>query len=325
MRVLITGGYGCIGSWITKQLLDRGDAVWVYDLKEDWRRMELILQPDELERVRFVQGDVTNMERVVAALREHRITHLVHLAGLQVPTCRANPILGASVNVIGTLVMFEAIKQLNGQVERLVYASSAAVYGPPDDYAPGPLPAHSRLIPSTHYGAFKVCNETNARVYWQDHQILSIGLRPWTVYGVGRDFGVTSEPTKAMKAVVVGRKYHISYGGWQDMQFVEDVAATFIHCLEVPNRGAGVYNLRGWVVDLPELHRTLVSVEPAAAEFITHGDRQLPIAFDLDDSALQHDIGSIPRTPLDEGIRRTITHFQRLKSEGRLDTSELNE
>jgi nucleoside-diphosphate-sugar epimerase len=323
VRVLITGGFGCIGSWITKQLVERAAGVWIYDLKEDWRRMDAILEPDQLEQVQFVPGDVTDLDRVLAVLREHRITHLVHLAGLQVPTCRVNPILGANVNVIGTLVMVEAIKQLGGPIDRLVYASSAAVYGPPDDYPPGPLPANSRLIPSTHYGAFKVCNETNARVYWLDHQIPSIGLRPWTVYGVGRDFGVTSEPTKAMKAVVVGSKYHISYGGWQDLQFVEDVAATFVRCLGVPYRGAGVYNLRGAVVNLAEFHRTLVAVEPAAAELITFGDRQLPIAFDLDDASLRRDIGTISYTPLDEGIRRTIAHFRRLNAQGRLDTSEL--
>jgi nucleoside-diphosphate-sugar epimerase len=323
VRVLITGGYGCIGSWIAKQLLDRRADVWVYDLKQDQRRMELVLSTDQLQQVRFVEGDVADLDRVVAALREHRITHLVHLAGLQVPACRANPILGARVNVIGTLCMFEATKQLGGQIERLVYASSAAVYGEPDHYPPGPLPVNSRLLPSTHYGAFKVCNETNARVYWLDHQVPSIGLRPWTVYGVGRDQGVTSEPTKAIKAVAVGRSYHISYGGRQDLQFVEDVAGTFVRCLEVPYRGAGVYNLRGAVVDLPEFHRTLVSVAPEAAELITYGERQLPIAFDLDDAMLHRDIGSIPRTPLAGGIRRTLEHFRKLQGEGRLDTSEL--
>ncbi len=324
MRVLITGGYGCIGTWIARQLLDRDVPVWVYDLKQDLQRMNQVLSPEQIGAVRFVPGDVTDLDRVVASLREHRITHLIHLAGLQVPTCRANPILGARVNVLGTLAMFEAVRQLAPQVERLVYASSAAVYGPPDAYAPGPLAADARLVPSTHYGAYKVCNETNARVYWLDHQIPSIGLRPWTVYGVGRDFGVTSEPTKAMKAVVIGRRYHISYGGLQDFQFVEDVAATFVRCLEAPYQGAGVYNLRGAVVDLPEFHRTLVSVEPSAAQLVTHGDRQLPIAFDMDDSALHRDIGGIPRTRLDEGIRRTIEHFRRLLAENRLDTHELD-
>ena len=64
----------------------------------------------------------------------------------------------------------------------------------------GPLGDEVRLAPLTHYGAFKVCNELNAKVYWLDRGLTSVGLRPWTVYGVGRDFGVTSEPTKAIKS-----------------------------------------------------------------------------------------------------------------------------
>ena len=66
-------------------------------------------------------------------------THLLHLAGLQTPTCRANPILGAKVNVLGTLAVFEAVKAVGSQIGRLVYASSAAVFGPPQDYPPGSL------------------------------------------------------------------------------------------------------------------------------------------------------------------------------------------
>ena len=80
------------------------------------------------------------------------------------------------------------------------------------------------LTPSTHYGVFKCCNEGNARIYFQDHGIASVGLRPWTVFGVGRDFGMTSEPTKAIKSLALNRSYHISYGGIQDMQYVDDVA-----------------------------------------------------------------------------------------------------
>src|SRR5271157_3651870 len=80
-------------------------------------------------------------------------------------------------------------------------------------------------------GAYKVCNELNARVYWLDQGITSIGLRPWTVYGVGRDFGMTSEPTKAIKALALKRPYHITYGGWQDLQLADDVAKTIVRCL----------------------------------------------------------------------------------------------
>ena len=94
----------------------------------------------------------------------------------------------------------------------------------------------------------------------------SIGLRPWTVYGVGRDFGMTSEPTKAIKSVALGRHYHISYGGRQDLQYVDDVAKVFVRALEAPYHGAKSYNLRGAVVDLATFHRALVAVAPEAAE-----------------------------------------------------------
>jgi nucleoside-diphosphate-sugar epimerase len=324
MRVLLTGGYGCIGSWIVRNLLERGDQAWIYDLKEDPRRLRLILPEDQVRQVNFVQGDVTDLATLRAAIEKHGITHIVHLAGLQVPTCRADPVLGANVNVIGTLAVFEAARQAGMQIQRLVYASSAAVFGPPEDYPDLPLGDDVPLRPTTHYGYFKVCNEGNARTYFQDHGLSSIGLRPWTVYGVGRDFGMTSEPTKAIKAVAVGRKYHITYGGWQDLQFVDDVAKIFVRCLEAPYHGSKAYNVRGHVVDLPTFHRALCAVAPAAKHLITFGERQIAIAYNLDDAALQCDLGPMPCTPLEDGIRQTLGAFRQLQAENRLDTPELD-
>jgi nucleoside-diphosphate-sugar epimerase len=324
MKVLLTGGYGCIGSWIVRNLLARGDQVWIYDLKEDPRRLRLIMGEEEVTRVRFISGDVINLDRLREALQANAISHVVHLAGLQVPVCRADPILGARVNVVGTLAVFEALRESQGQAQRLVYASSAAVFGPPESYPAGPIPDDVQLTPTTHYGHFKCCNEGNARVYFQDHGLSSIGLRPWTVYGVGRDFGMTSEPTKAIKSMALGRPYHISYGGWQDLQFVDDVARIFVRCLEAPYQGAKSYNLRGDVVDMGTFHKALEEADPEAARRITYGERQIPIAYDLDDSALQRDLGPMPRTPLVEGVRQTLKHFRRLKIEGRLDTADLD-
>jgi nucleoside-diphosphate-sugar epimerase len=324
VRVLLTGGYGCIGSWILRNLLDRGDRVWVYDLKEDTHRLRLVVTDEQLRQVPFVQGDVTDLAKIRETLHTHQITHVAHLAGLQVPVCKADPILGARVNVLGTLAVFEAVRQSQGQVQRLVYASSAAVFGPPSGYAPGPIADDVALTPQTHYGVFKCCNEGNARIYFQDHGLSSIGLRPWTVYGVGRDFGMTSEPTKAIKSLALGRPYHITYGGYQDLQLVDDVAKVFVRCLEAPYQGARSYNLRGDVVDLPTFHRALCEVEPVAARLITHGDRQITIAYNLDDGALQRDLGAMPRTPLVEGVRQTLEHFRRLHADGRLDAADID-
>src|SRR5207244_1624158 len=220
-NVLLTGGYGCIGSWIVRNLLARGDQVWIYDLKEDPRRLRLILSEDQVRQVAFLRGDVTDLANLRVAIQQQQITHVVHLAGLQVPVCRADPMLGAKVNVLGTLAVFEAVRLSQGQVQRLVYASSAAVFGPPECYPPGRLGDDVPLKPTTHYGYFKCCNEGNARTYFQDFGLSSIGLRPWTVYGVGRDFGMTSEPTKAIKSLALNRPYPITYGRSPAMQLVE--------------------------------------------------------------------------------------------------------
>ncbi len=324
MRVLITGGYGCIGAWIIRNLIDAGSSVWVYDLREDLSRLKLILTDREIGLVSFIKGDIVDQALLVRQIQQNDITHIIHLAGLQVPACSKDPIMGAQTNVLGTLAVFEAIGQTNNQIQGFVYASSAAVFGPPDKYPSGPLADSVRLHPSTHYGYFKCCNEGNAAIYFQDRGISSIGLRPWTVYGVGRDKGMTSEPTKAIKALALGRPYHITYGGWQDLQLVNDVAKVFIRCVATPYRGCTSYNLRGHVVNIETFHAALCQVDPAAQKFVTFGSRQLAIAYDLDDAALQRDFGPLPITPLVDGIRQTMDQFRSLQRSGNLDCSDLD-
>src|SRR5262245_28892208 len=91
----ITGAKGCIGSWIVKALAERGDTPVVFDLSDDTRRLGAIMTDDTLRRVRFVRGDVTDSHAVSVALKSSNAGVVIHLAGLQVPTCKADPILGA--------------------------------------------------------------------------------------------------------------------------------------------------------------------------------------------------------------------------------------
>src|SRR5262249_13884978 len=163
---------------------------------------------------------------------------------------------GAQVNVCGTLNIFEATRR-SGQVKHIVYASSAAVYGPEEFYAGATVAEGAALLPGTHYGVFKQANEGNARVYFQSHGISSAGLRPWTVYGAGRDQGLTPGPTKAIKASVVGRPYTIRFGGSINLQYAQDTARIFLRCAELNLPGARVYALRGAVVEIDEFLEVL--------------------------------------------------------------------
>ena len=324
-RFLITGAKGFIGAWTVKNLVERGDTPVVLDVDSRMNRLEALLSPGQLASVKSVQGDVTSLEDVERCVAEHGVSHIIHLAALQVPACAANPILGAKVNVIGTLNVFEVARRRRDLVKRIVYASSAAVFGPEEFYGEGTVREGAQLLPGTHYGVFKQCNEGNARVYYLNDGIASVGLRAWAVYGVGRDQGITSGPTKAIKASVVGRPYTVKFSGQIDLQYVDDCARILLRCAEDDLPGARTYTLRGAVVKIKEFITALERAYPRSRGLIRAEGKQLPIAADLDDSALVRDLGNVPRTPLDEGIRKTIEIFERLQREGRLDTSDLDQ
>jgi len=323
-RFLITGAKGFIGAWIVKRLVERGDWPAIFDVDRQSHRLSALLTEEQMARVCFAEGDVTNFEELDRAVAEHGITHLIHLAAVQVPTCAANPRLGAQINIIGTLNVFEVARRRRDLIERVVYASSAAVFGPEDFYGKSTVPEGAALEPGTHYGVFKQCNEGNARVFYQADGISSVGLRPWAVYGVGRDVGVTSGPTKAIKAAVLGRDYTIRFTGGLDLQYVEDTAEIFLRCAESELPGARVYTLRGEVTCMEKFIAALERDSPQAHGRIRAAGPALPIAYDLDNSALIRDLGQVPSTPLAEGIRETRMIFERLRDAGRLTTDDLD-
>ena len=110
-RFLVTGALGCIGAWTVRALVKEGVPVVAFDLGNDPRRLRQVMTPDELSRVSFVPGDITDLEGLNATLDRYDITNVIHLAALQVPFARADPPLGARVNVVGTVNVFEAVKR----------------------------------------------------------------------------------------------------------------------------------------------------------------------------------------------------------------------
>ena len=151
-RYFVSGGLGFIGAWVVRNLVRAGTPTTVFDISGDSRRLRPLLSDEELAQVHFVAGDITDPAVVEAALRDSGATHVIHLAGLQIPFCRADPALGAGVNVVGTVNVFEAARQ--ARLRRVVYASSTAVYGPKESYPPGPLAPDAPHLPSTLYGVY---------------------------------------------------------------------------------------------------------------------------------------------------------------------------
>ena len=319
---LVTGASGFLGSWVTRELLARQARFVLFDRDADPRRLDQLL-PQRPRDLNLVTGDVTDVEALKRVIGEHQVNRVIHLAALQIPACRDNPLAGATVNVLGTLAVFEAARQ-SGAIRQLVYASSAAVIGPEDRYAPGAVPNDAPLYPATHYGVFKQANEGNAAVYFRDHGLSSIGLRPWTCYGVGRDEGVTADATRAIKAALVGRPFTIRYGGRNALQYARDVAAIFVDCALLDRAVARAFNLRGRVVAMTEFIAEIETVLPASKGLVQLSGGPIPVACDLDDRELHALLPAVPDTPLRDGIGETLTMFERLRSAGRLDLSDLS-
>jgi nucleoside-diphosphate-sugar epimerase len=323
-RFLITGAKGCIGSWVAKNLVESGQQPVIFDLDTKSHRLAMLMNEDQLKNVTFVQGDISELQDIERAVIDHGVTNIIHLAGLQVPFCAADPPRGVKVNVLGTINVFEVAKRHRDQIRNIVYASSCAVFGPPEYYGGKQITADAPLYPLTHYGAFKQCNEVNARVYFNSDGISSVGLRPWAVYGVGRDQGRSSGPTKAIKAAVVGRKYTIPFTGGVDLHYVDDAAKIFIRAAEAGLKGARVYSPRGSVVQVAEFINTLNQKLPKAAGLIDASGGTQQVAYDIDDSDIHHELDPIPYTSLEKGIAETAGIFAGLLRENRLDISDLS-
>lgn len=317
-KFLVTGALGCIGAWAVKRLINEGVPVWTYDLPGSQHRLQLIMDEAELAQIQMVAGDITDFAAFEQTVADNGITHIVHLAGLQVPFVRADPVQGMRVNAVGTTIVFETAKRHRDHVRSIAYASSAGVYGPPDRYPPGPLAHDAPHAPTNLYGVTKHANEGTARIYWLENQIRSFGIRPYVIYGPGRDQGMTSTPTKAMLAAAVGRSYHISFGGTVVYHHADDAAALFIQAARAEQAGAEVYNLGGNTATMDEIVAAINAAAPEMSGKISFEPIQLAAPTAIDDSMIVKALGKANWRPLAEGIGQTVAHFRQAAQAGKV-------
>lgn len=321
-RFLVTGALGALGAWTIRHLLDQGASVVAHDIAANPDRLRLFIDDGELARVVFVRGDVADvgaLERVVA---DQHVTRIVHLAALQVPFVRADPVLGATVNVVGTTAVLEAARRNGDQVRGIAYASSGSVYGTEDANPSAPLTLDTPIRPPTLYGVFKQANEGTARVYWEDNGLPSIGLRPCgIVYGPGRDQGNSSPPSKAMLAAAVLTDYFIPWRGQVVFAHASDVAAAFVQAAQAPPAGAQVFNLGGSASSVHDLVAAIEDAEPAMRGRIGIGDAAMIGPVEVDETALGRAVAPVHWRPVSDGACDTIRTLRTAMERGTLDAA----
>ncbi len=295
-RILITGATGFLGSWIISRLACSSIHVIAIDINDDYRRLKTLCPDLPADRIDYHICDITNTCALESLIKKTRPTGIIHLAALQIPACRALPAAGAAVNIIGHVNVFEASRKFG--IKRIIYTSSIAAKPRGPDKAPSNL-----------YGVYKKTGEEIARIYWRDHKISSLGLRPSIVYGLGRDDGETSAITKAIKAAALGKSYKIPFTTRSCFQFAGDLADIFIRAALSSWEGALLSDITDRVASVDEVLAAIREVVPEA-QVGWSGETRVSPSSDFDVAPLRQVIGDWRETPLLDGIRQTIERYR---------------
>src|SRR5437763_4255297 len=247
MQILVTGGAGYIGSAVAAELLRDGHDVVVYD---SLSRGHTAAVP---RGAIFVQGDLFNDELLVRTLREHAVEAVMHFAALSlVGESVREPALYFRNNVAGTLHLLDALRAAG--VSRLIFSSTAAVYGQPEAT---PITENAALRPINPYGESKLMVEMVLRRYDEAYGLRSVSLRYFNAAGAAGELGEDHHPETHLipliLAVALGHAPSVSIYGTdyptpdgtavRDYIHVADLARAHIMALAVTRERSAVYNL----------------------------------------------------------------------------------
>ena len=303
--VMVTGGTGFIGSYVAEELLAQGHDVVAYDLSTDTRILDKLGVGDDVE---IRRGDVTDSTDVIRAIKESSADRIIHLAALLTNTARENPRTALKVNVEGTNNVFEAARTLPEQVERVAWASSAAVYAPPKNYDGEWVTEEDLVYPDTLYGATKEYNEHQAKVYYEDHGLSHVGLRPTVAYGPYRETGGSAFLANIVEKPALGESFSVDYGDQViDWQHVRDIAQAFRRAAfaDESDLTQRIYNVRGELASVREAAETVREIMPDA-DIEVSDEGELPWTQNLDMTKAQADLGYNPEYDLESGFRQYI-------------------
>lgn len=294
-RVLVTGGSGFLGSWVAQELVSAGMRPVVFDLHPNTGNLEFV-EPALSEAIEIIAGDIRDAAAVCRAIEG--CDAVIHLAGLMTVDCMRNSVLATHVNLIGSQNVFAAAAE--ERVRAVVYASTAAVYGPGDSKHPKPM---------TLYGTLKLALEGVARLAFVDDGIRSTGFRPFIVYGPGESAGIAAGPSIALRAVALGEGAEIRFSGRVGFVHVRDVARAMVAALTREEKGAHVYDLGGDYANVSDFVAELKRQRPSSVTEVSGPPLRLPES--LDGAAASDWLADLPVTRISEGIASTLAHWDR--------------
>jgi UDP-glucose 4-epimerase len=300
--VLVTGGYGFIGSHLARRLVRRGDRVLIIDRVAEGNSADQILAGPDRGSVEYLGAGVPEPERLAGILAAHEVRTVVHLASPLASVTEADP--GAVVRdmIDPHLRVLEAAR-LAG-VARLVWASSVGVFGRARDYRTKTIPDDAPLLPFTLYGAGKALLERLTDGYRRCHGMEALALRFPLVYGPSRQRGPGQFTTRLIEGAALGRPVVVAAPDQRDdWMYVEDAARSLVLAADAGPVGSPALTVGGTRASVREIAALLAGWFPDAP--IELGEQEPDQAAETDASAAGRLLGYQPATSLRDGVLAT--------------------
>ena len=319
MKILLTGGLGVNGAWVTRKLVERGYRPIVLENRIDFS----LVGPDFANGIEVVEADITDRDGLAAVLSEHKIQRIVHMAAL-ITGIQADMQNGFDVNAAGTVNVLEAASRAG--VERIVYTSSRSVYGHID----GPK-AHPIYEPITEdhpqrpflvYDVCKVASEGMGRNYARMRGLQFVALRFAQIFGPGKlqrhgPYGLFSQ---LVESPLAGKPVKIPRGGDQrdDVIYVDDIAEAIVQAVLHPRPSYDAYNISRGV------GTTLHDFADAVRKVVLNAQIEIGNGLDyhglgacycgiMDNTRASVDLGFRPRFDIDSGVAHYIETMRKLQ------------
>ena len=317
--IMITGGSGFLGTYVTRSLAERGDRVVIFDAVGPAPVLAALTAPFE-QQIIYVRGQILDLAGLLRAVQQHKVERIFHAAALYDPPYSLDePAITFQVNVTGTINVLEAARLLG--VQRVVQSSSIAVYAP-RQYEPineqHPISLPSAGNPLGPYGASKAAAEIVGLTYYTTNDIDFVALRNSAIYGHGMRYPMYIKPM--VENSVRGLPTRFATGGdmRRDYTHVKDITQAVIKALDVPASALTqrVFNIgSGSMHSAAQVAETVCAVIPNADIEIGMGlsdleQNDMRARGMLDLSASRQQLRYEPQYTLEAGIRDYVAMFR---------------
>ncbi len=306
-KVIVTGGAGFIGSHLAEELVSRGYHVIILD-DLSTGKIENIKDLLGKQNAEFVQGSITDLLQLGKLLQG--VDYVFHLAAIPgVPRSIEAPQASHEVNATGTLNVLLAARD-NG-VRKVIYASSAAVYGDTPT-----LPKREEMLPNPQspYAVTKLIGEYYCHVFHKVYGLPTVCLRYFNVYGARQSLEsqYAAVIPKFTMAVSKGKPPIIFGDGEQTRDFIFVRDATEANILAAESNATGIFNIgSGESITINQLARLTIKLIGSNVEPIYQESRPGDIRHSLADISKAKTFGYNPKYSLEEGLKGAIGSFQR--------------